>query len=158
MVSNDKNIQKTLFDGFEEEYMFMNNNSAEQEHVAKSPTLENNTNHHVQVAKNDTGQNSNHYNMKVVLRLSNSPEKFAPKQERGYISVLKRFDWRLLGVIIGTIASAFCVEYAPSMSFIKAMFVGISIAFFGVLVALFVRLVKEWKTDIQNDNQKEKSI
>lgn len=91
------------------------------------------------------------YGVKLQFRLSKPPMKLKKKSQSGLTKFFSAINWRLLGVILGTVGSAYCVEFAPAMSFIKAILIGISVTFFTLLVAFSVRMIKDWK--VQSDGK-----
>lgn len=73
----------------------------------------------------------------------------------GLLEKLDRNILVLIGSILGVIGSAICVEYVHKNSFLQAVFIGLTAIFFGVLVALAVKLVRDVKIGINKSDKEE---
>lgn len=92
-------------------------------------------------------------NVKIDIK---SPRSIRIGKKRKRLSVsLDKNTLVLIGVILGVIGSAICVEYVHKNSFLQAVFIGLTAIFFGVLVALAVKLVRDVKIGINKSDREE---
>lgn len=96
------------------------------------------------------------FKTKVLIDIK-EPRKlyFEEPQKGGLLEKLDRNILVLIGSVLGVIVSAICVEYVHKNSFLQAVFIGLTAIFFGVLVALAVKLVRDVKIGINKSDKEE---
>lgn len=102
------------------------------------------------------GSDKGSFKTKVLIDIK-EPRKLHLEEPRkgGLLEKLDRNILVLIGSILGVICSAICVEYVHKNSFLQAVFIGLTAIFFGVLVALAVKLVRDVKLGINKSDKEE---
>lgn len=90
-----------------------------------------------------------------TLVVIDSPIKYSlsKKESKGKRigTFMKSADGRLFLFLIGTIGSSYCVEASPANSFVQIIWGGITLVFFGMLLAITFRFVKDSRIQINDE-------
>lgn len=153
MLSDDKNREKCYrqksFFGDDEFLIRCSKDMDENENSQSNQAQEDITD---SMGSSDKGS----FKTKVLIDIK-EPRKLhleGPKKG-GLLEKLDRNILVLIGSILGVICSAICVEYVHKNSFLQAVFIGLTAIFFGVLVALAVKLVRDVKIGINKSDKEE---
>lgn len=154
MLSDDKNREKCYrqksFFGDDEFLIRRSKSMDKKENSQPNQTQKEDT------TDSNVSYDKGSFKTKVLIDI-NEPRKLhlEEPQKGGLLEKLDRNILVLIGSIFGVICSAICVEYVHKNSFLQAVFIGLTAIFFGVLVALAVKLVRDVKLGINKSDKEE---